>query len=206
MRFVTTAMNMSEDLFPDWGAILRPHFQRILPADKALSYNPAACVRLIGEGLAALQSDQWVRFRDELCPALCETVHTVYEHAANSPLEPTPFIAEVLGNAKLIDTPADLLRFVQAVLENVPCGLFHHFLVHELYTAAEFKRDVATVVAAARRFPGRTIVGFFDEYNTTHTIRCTMKEVFIDHHLDGVPLPENIFWVVCLWTRMPQSL
>jgi len=123
-------------------------------------------------------------------------VRAKYDAAARTPLTKTVQIAAWLDRTVPIQTAEDLVKFVSAVLHNEPQGLFHRILIHELKTAPDFKRDIAEVARDALKYPTQTIVCFLDETNTTTTIRCLIKEVFIDRCLDGVPLPDNIFWVV----------
>ena len=106
---------------------------------------------------------------------------------------------EAISNAR------ELIEFIRDVVTASPKNLFHCIRMHEGIKADEFRELVLAIkqqAEDARRISVELgipieLVAFIDELNTT-SIMGMVKEVFMDHMLDGVPLPDNIFWVAAI--------
>eukprot|EP01114_Cavostelium_apophysatum_P014001 TRINITY_DN3512_c0_g1_i9.p1 TRINITY_DN3512_c0_g1~~TRINITY_DN3512_c0_g1_i9.p1 ORF type:complete len:5234 (+),score=1501.00 TRINITY_DN3512_c0_g1_i9:231-15932(+) len=89
------------------------------------------------------------------------------------------------------------LEFLSARFHN----LFHKILMHQKITSNQFKLQVREIVEKTRKLTELVssvkVVVFIDEFNTT-TIMGLLKEVLVDRSLDGIPLPNNIFWVAAM--------
>jgi len=125
----------------------------------------------------------------------------------------TKFLKLVLTRTQPEDLKEDDERLVvvkdardleQLINEYLNCKyeqLFHRILMHQNITVRDFKERVKKIAAAANRVgklsPGASVVAFVDEFNTA-SVMGMVKEVFMDHTLDGVPLPKNIFWVAAM--------
>ena len=103
----------------------------------------------------------------------------------------------------IVRSKADLRKLVEEYLNARYTDLFHTILMHQKIDAKQFRAkvqaicDSATYVASMPLQQAVTIVAFVDEFNTS-SILGDVKEVFMDHTLDGAPLPPNILWVAAM--------
>lgn len=101
----------------------------------------------------------------------------------------------------VISNIADLKELAEQFLNARFTDLFHSILMHQRIDPAQFRQRVQDIEAAANRVRAMTekasVVAFVDEFNTS-SILGMVKEVFMDHALDGRPLPNNIFWVAAM--------
>jgi hypothetical protein len=117
-------------------------------------------------------------------------------------LERTPHVDRIIES--LGDAQADLItlnqisQFVTDTIKAKPRGLFHKILMHGDITATIFKQRINDIVQRTvdltKIHPNFSTVVFIDELNTS-SILGIVKEVIADRTLDGVPLPNNIFFV-----------
>lgn len=82
--------------------------------------------------------------------------------------------------------------------------LFYKIKMHNRMTIDKFKHKVHEIMNKTKDVLGKRfkIVVFVDEFNAT-SIMGVIKEVFIDHSLDGVPLPEGLLWVGAMNSYKP---
>ena len=75
--------------------------------------------------------------------------------------------------------------------------VFFRIKMHNKMTSTTFKRKVNSIIERTRAYMdtgvGKVVV-FVDEFNAT-SIMGTVKEVFMDHTMDGQPLPSSLLWV-----------
>jgi energy-coupling factor transporter ATP-binding protein EcfA2 len=78
-------------------------------------------------------------------------------------------------------------------------SLFHRILMHQNITAADLRHKVDAIIASTKPFAVKdaNFVVFIDECTSTQVMGL-VKEIFVDHTLDGRPLPRNIFWVAAM--------
>jgi len=162
-----------------------------------------------------------------VAPALMAAVQEEEDHElAFSPLPPAaqelmvaPAAAAAAAVAPENDTVAvrtveQLDQLMRELLSVRFQDLFHRLLMHQRFTAQELKRRMANIGRQASDLDakyrqlqlslGRTsaieslkVVVFIDEFNTT-SVMGLIKEMLVDHTLDGVRLPENLFFVAAM--------
>ena len=111
-----------------------------------------------------------------------------------------------------ITTVDELIEFVGEFVNAKYHDLFHKILMHQKITISQFKEQVHQISEIANELNEKLrnvkinnsnsvsdiqVIVFVDEFNTT-SIMGTIKEVFVDHTLDGEPLPSNLFWVAAM--------
>lgn len=74
--------------------------------------------------------------------------------------------------------------------------VFYKIKMHNKMTIENFKEKIQAFVGKTKDImeKGTKIVVFVDEFNAT-SIMGVIKEVFIDHSMDGKSLPDNLLWV-----------
>lgn len=109
---------------------------------------------------------------------------------------PEPFVFE---------STEELSKCIEEFISSSHQNLFACIRMHEGITADEFRSSIRQIVRQAKEANdignklGLSIelIAFVDEANTT-SVMGMLKEVFIDHTLDGIELPSNIFWVAAI--------
>ncbi|KAL6077130.1 Replication factor C small subunit [Balamuthia mandrillaris] len=91
-------------------------------------------------------------------------------------------------------------------------NLFHRITMHQKYTQERLHAELQPIFQTANQLEdctrmmegggGATVVVFVDEFNATN-IMGVLKEIFVDHSLDGEVLPSNIFWVAAMNPFVP---
>jgi len=124
------------------------------------------------------------------------------------------------GSGCAIQTLAQLMQLMNEVLSVRFQELFHRLLMHQRFTAQELKRRMGEIVAQATQLEGyrqhlinRTradigavkVVVFIDEFNTT-SVMGLIKEMLVDHTLDGVRLPESLFFAAAMNPAITTAL
>ncbi|GAM22494.1 hypothetical protein SAMD00019534_056690 [Acytostelium subglobosum LB1] len=100
-----------------------------------------------------------------------------------------------------INSKDTLIDAVQRISSVKFKNLFHRIVMHEKYTAKEFKMIVNKFITMANELSklegGFKMVVFIDEFNTCPSDTLALiNEIFIDGTLDGdTAIPNNIFWV-----------
>lgn len=75
--------------------------------------------------------------------------------------------------------------------------------MYQGWTAAKFREKIFSIIEATKRnlkpkdSPGENlhVVVFIDELNTASNVLGLLKEIFVDHRIDGDKIPSNIFFV-----------
>ncbi|KAF0977943.1 hypothetical protein FDP41_003265 [Naegleria fowleri] len=80
-----------------------------------------------------------------------------------------------------------------------PSSIFHKILMHSGITADQIRKEIHEILEKKRKcleqgIPDLITVVFIDELNTTSCMGM-IKELMIDHSLDGVKLPKSIFFI-----------
>ena len=96
----------------------------------------------------------------------------------------------------------ELVSYVSDFLSARFHDLFHRITMHHKMSPSSFKGTVRDIVSSTKNLlPATTsapsaikIVAFVDEFNAT-SIMGLLKEVFVDHTMDGDEIPSNILWV-----------
>ena len=111
---------------------------------------------------------------------------------------------DVFGDA--LETE-DIMNLVEQLFNAKYQDLFHVILMHNKYSITQLREEVARIsqvatsldktVKAKNPAASITTVVFIDEFNTT-SLMGSIKEILMDHSLDGEPLPDNIFWVAAM--------
>jgi hypothetical protein len=106
-----------------------------------------------------------------------------------------------------IDNIEELVELVSELVNAKYHDLFHKILMHNKITVSQFRAQVNNIATIATNLnilvkennpeAEITVVVFIDEFNTT-SVMGPIKEVLMDHTLDGKKLPENIFWVAAM--------
>eukprot|EP00026_Physarum_polycephalum_P000006 Phypoly_transcript_00006.p1 GENE.Phypoly_transcript_00006~~Phypoly_transcript_00006.p1 ORF type:complete len:4090 (+),score=503.30 Phypoly_transcript_00006:465-12734(+) len=92
---------------------------------------------------------------------------------------------------------SELTRLIDAFLRAKFHPVFYRIKMHNRMTTATFKRKVNTIIERTNKFmkTGTSkVVVFVDEFNAT-SIMGIIKEVFMDHTMDGQRLPSALVWV-----------
>lgn len=105
--------------------------------------------------------------------------------------------------------PEELTQMLDDICTAQLRSLCYKILMHQNLTAAEFRAKVAQITETARELnelcSGKaTCVCFVDECTSTQVLGL-VKEVFVDHTLDGQPLPSNLMWIGA-FNRNAQAL
>uniref|UniRef100_A0A0G4IBB0 Uncharacterized protein n=1 Tax=Chromera velia CCMP2878 TaxID=1169474 RepID=A0A0G4IBB0_9ALVE len=93
-----------------------------------------------------------------------------------------------------LDSCAYAVSFIRDCLQSVPRNAFFRIRMHEGVTASLWRDKVNEIAQAAMSSEDIVVVAFVDELNTTQVMGM-VQEVFSNNTLDGLPLPENIFWI-----------
>jgi hypothetical protein len=91
----------------------------------------------------------------------------------------------------------EFTRLVDAFLKAKFHPVFYRIKMHNRMTTATFKRKVNSIIERTKEFMdtgASKVVVFVDEFNAT-SIMGIIKEVFMDHTMDGKPLPSALLWV-----------
>jgi hypothetical protein len=83
---------------------------------------------------------------------------------------------------------------VEAFLSPKFHPVFYRIKMDNKMTSEQFKQKLHSIVDLAKDLKNGKIVIFVDEFNAT-SIMGLIKEVFMDHTIDGVPLPRSLLWV-----------
>ncbi|KAG2388617.1 hypothetical protein C9374_000056 [Naegleria lovaniensis] len=80
-----------------------------------------------------------------------------------------------------------------------PSSIFHKILMHSGITADQIRKEISDILDKKQKcleqgIPDLITVVFIDELNTTSCMGM-IKELMIDHSLDGVKLPKSIFFI-----------
>jgi hypothetical protein len=109
--------------------------------------------------------------------------------------------ADIDANAPAaIRSVDELVSYVTDFLSARFHDLFHRITMHHKMSPSTFKSTVRDIVSSTKKLlPATTpssikIVAFVDEFNAT-SIMGLLKEVFVDHTMDGDEIPSNILWV-----------
>ncbi|KAH3761459.1 AAA+ ATPase [Pelomyxa schiedti] len=99
----------------------------------------------------------------------------------------------------------DLVRLLTEFRQAKFDSLFHRIRMHQRITADEFRTRINKVRAVVSRMPPSTkVVCFIDECTSTSLLGM-VKEVMCDSRLDGVKLPNQIFFVAALNKNVAPS-
>ena len=134
-----------------------------------------------------------------------EEEEDISEEELQSPADIQEDDTDPCRSQEAISNARGLIDFIRDVVTACPKNLFHCIRMHEGIKADEFRELVLAIKKEADDANQMSLqlgipielVAFIDELNTT-SIMGMVKEVFMDHMLDGVPLPDNIFWVAAI--------
>lgn len=100
-----------------------------------------------------------------------------------------------------IRTSDELVSYVSDFLSARFHNLFHRITMHHKLSPTTFKTTVRDIVTSTKALlpagdvaSSIKVIAFVDEFNAT-SIMGLLKEVFVDHTLDGELIPRNILWV-----------
>lgn len=99
-----------------------------------------------------------------------------------------------------IRTAEELVSYVSEFLSARFHNLFYRITMHHKLSPTTFKNTVSEIISstkdllAADTSSSVKVIAFVDEFNAT-SIMGLLKEVFVDHTLNGEPIPRNILWV-----------
>lgn len=95
----------------------------------------------------------------------------------------------------------ELVSYVTDFLSARFHNLFHRITMHHKMSPSTFKSTVREIVSSTKKLLPATsagsaikVIAFVDEFNAT-SIMGLLKEVFVDHTMDGDEIPSNILWV-----------
>ncbi len=113
-------------------------------------------------------------------------------------LKRTPLLAKLLTMESTVANSDELLQLFECILNAKFENLFHRILMHQKIQYAEFKERIkhiqdltAELNTHVKSNEDLKVVVFIDEFNTT-SIMGILKEIFVDHSIDGEQLPSNV--------------
>ncbi|KAH3767876.1 AAA+ ATPase [Pelomyxa schiedti] len=125
-----------------------------------------------------------------------DCLRQMFSNSLTQPEVLEPGVHYIVNSSKEL---ADLLiAFQNAKFESV----FHRIRMHQRFTAEQFRARIQHIKDVLAHFPSATkIVCFIDECTSTSVLGM-VKEVMCDSKLDGLDLPQDIFFVAALNKNM----
>ena len=116
---------------------------------------------------------------------------------ANLPLiEGSSQLKNLLENGPLnVRTSIQMLE--EYISHSYVKSVFYRLLIHPGVTEQEIERFISPISELARKWEKIELVVFFDELNTSSCLGL-FKEIFTDRTLQGVRLPQNIFFTAAI--------
>jgi hypothetical protein len=109
----------------------------------------------------------------------------------------------------VVNTVPELMHLITDFLHADFHTLFHTIKMHYKFTTEQFKAEVERIESEMRETGceamGVKVVVFVDEFNAT-SILGVVKEVLMDHSLDGRPLSPSLLWVGAMNPHNASSL
>ncbi|EFA81451.1 hypothetical protein PPL_05439 [Heterostelium album PN500] len=107
-------------------------------------------------------------------------------------------------SAETIDSLEKMIAAIDQISNTIFRSLFHRIIMHQRYTAKEFKiqilrivQDIKEIIKLENIDRNIKMVVFIDEFNTApRDTLALINEIFVDGTLDGEDsIPQNIFWI-----------